>query len=101
MLSVVLLILIVSWFGGYGPFLAFRVPLFELMGQTITLWDILIFLVIIWVIDLLPGFLRQVAGVALILWLLSLFGLLAIPMLPNLIVLALIIGIGLQLLSKK
>lgn len=98
MLTIILLILILSWIGGYGPFLDFRVPLFNLAGQTINLWDILIFLLIIWIIDLLPGVLRQIAVVILVLWLLSLFGLIAIPMLSNVLIIAVIVGLGLYLL---
>lgn len=101
MLTVILLVLILSWFGGYGPFLTLRVPLFHILGHTVNLWDILIFLIIIYVIDSLPGILRSIAVVILVVWLLSLFGLIAIPLLSNILVIAIIIGVGLQLLSNK
>lgn len=99
MLTIVLLILILFWFMGYGPLLALRIPLLHLMGHTINLWDILIFLLIIWIIDLLPGLLRSVAAVILVIWLLSLFGFIVIPMLSNLLVIAIIVGVGLYLLG--
>lgn len=101
MLTIILLVLILSWIGGYGPFLTLRVPLFHILGHTINLWDILIFLIIIYVIDSLPGIIRSVAVVILVLWLLSLFGFLVIPLLSNILVIAVIIGIGIQLISKR
>lgn len=99
MLTVILLILIIFWFFGYGPLLALRFPLVHLGARSINLWDILIFLLIIWLIDLLPGPLRSVAAVALVIWLLGVFGIIAIPIFSNLIIIAGIIGLGLYIIS--
>ena len=100
MLTVILLILIVFWFLGYGPISALKFPLIILNRLTISLWDILIFLVIIWIIDLLPRPLREIAVVVLIIWLLGIFGIIAIPMFNNVVIIALIAGLGLYLLSS-
>ncbi|EKE12191.1 MAG: hypothetical protein ACD_13C00269G0001 [uncultured bacterium] len=86
---------------GYGPFLALRVPLFSINNLQINLWNILIFFLIIWLIDALPGALRSIAIIALIIWLLGSFGIIAVPMLSNLIIIAVIVGLGLYLITKK
>jgi hypothetical protein len=101
MLVVILLILILFWFLGYGPFEALRIPLFRLGPEVVTLWDILIFLLIIWLIDLLPRPLREIAIVLLLIWLLSLFGILAFAGLNNIIIWAIIIGLLLYILSGR
>lgn len=101
MLLAILLLLIVFWFMGYGPLLALRIPLFTISRFHINLWDILIFLLIIWLIDRLPGALRSIVIIALLIWLLGFFGIIAIPILSNLIVIAVIIGLALYLITKK
>ena len=101
MLTAILLILIIFWFLGYGPVAALKFPLIILGRLKINLWDILIFLLIIWIIDLLPSPLRQIAVVLLIIWLLATFGIIAIPMFSNAIVIAIIVGLGLYLVASK
>jgi hypothetical protein len=101
MLGVILVILIVFWFLGYGPLETLRYPLVQVLGRTITIWDILIFLAIIWLIDLLPRPLREIAAVLLVIWLLSLFGIIAIAGLSNILIIAIIIGIGLYIIAGK
>ncbi len=96
MLLALLLVLIVLWFLGYGPIQSLYFPLFHLGGRTINLWDIIIFLVVLWVIGILPSPLREIAGILLILWLLSTLGILAIAGLANLLVIAIIVGIVLS-----
>lgn len=100
MLTAILLILIVFWFMGYGPLATLRFPLISLNRFTINLWDILIFLLIIWIIDLLPSPLRQIAIVALVVWLLGIFGIIAIPIFSNLVVIAIILGLALYLITS-
>lgn len=101
MLGIILLLLIVFWFMGYGPLAALRLPLFYLGSFRVNLWDILIFFIIIWLIDSLPGALRSIVVIALVVWLLGFFGIIAIPALPNLVVVAVIVGLGLYLINKK
>lgn len=101
MVIAVLIILLVFWFLGYGPIEAMYFPLFQLGGKIISLWDILIFLVIIWLIDLLPRPLREIAAVVLVIWLLALFGIIALPGLSNLLVIGLIVGVGLYVIAGR
>ncbi|HTK03544.1 MAG TPA: hypothetical protein VL401_02125 [Alphaproteobacteria bacterium] len=93
MLSLILIILILFWFFGYGPFLTLRLPLITLNSHSITLWDILIFILIIWLIDLLPAPARTIAGVILLIWILGTLGIIAIPILSNLIIISMIVGL--------
>ncbi len=102
MLGAILLILIVLWFFGYIHIQGFTVPnipLFTLNGHSISLWDLLIFLVILWAIEALPGPLRVIAGVLFIIWLLSTLGIIAVVGLSHVIVVVLIIGLALTLLG--
>lgn len=101
MLTAILLILVIFWFLGYGPITAMKIPLIILGKIRIDLWEILIFLLIIWIIDLLPSPLREIAIVLLIIWLLSIFGIIAVPMFSNIVVIAIIVGLGIYLLSSR
>lgn len=94
------MLLVVFWFMGYGPLVALRIPLFSIGAFRVNLWDILIFLLIIWLVDALPGPLRSITIIALILWLLGYFGIIAIVALPSIIVVAVIVGLGIYLISK-
>ena len=85
---------------GYGPLAALRIPLFYLGRFHINLWDILIFLLIIWLIDALPGVLRAIVVAALVVWLLGFFGVIAIPLFSNYVVIAVIIGLGVYLINN-
>lgn len=102
MIAAVLLILIVLWFLGYIRIGGLNIPditLFTINGQPITLISLLIFAVIVWAIGVLPSPLRQIAFVILIIWLLSLFGILAFAGLQSILVLAIIVGLILALLG--
>lgn len=103
-MSFVLLILIILWLPGFLriPGLPFQdFPLFTLFGHTITFYEVLMFIVIAWAMESLPGPLRQIAYVLVLLWILSIFGFLAISGLSNLIVLALILGLIVALFQKR
>ena len=101
MLSIILLLLILFWFMGYGPVVALHIPLFSIGKFPINLWDILIFLLIIWLIDTLPGPIRAIVIIMLVIWLLSVFGFIAIPILSNVVIIAIIVGLGFYLLNNK
>lgn len=95
MLAAIILVLIVLWFLGYIRLGNLNIPdlaLFTLNGRVISLWDLLILLVIIWAIGVLPSPLRQIAMVALLLWILATLGILALSGLPSIIIIALILG---------
>ena len=100
MLGAILLVLIVLWFFGYIHIQGISVPnfpLFSLNGHSINLWDLLIFFVILWVVEALPGPLRFIAGFLLLIWVLSTLGIIAVVGLSHLIVMVLIIGLILSL----
>lgn len=101
MIGIILILLIIFWFMGYGPLTALKIPLFYFGHFAVNLWDILIFLLIIWLIDALPGPLRSIVAIALAIWLLSVFGIIAVPAFSNLIILAIIIGLALYLISGQ
>ena len=102
MILAVLVILIILWFLGYIRLDGLNIPditLLTINGQEITLINLLIFAVIIWAIGILPSPLRQIGFVILVIWLLSLFGILAFAGLQSILVLAVIAGLILALLG--
>lgn len=102
MITGLLVALVILWFLGYIRLDALPIPdtvLFTINGQPITLWNILILLVIGWVIGILPSPLREIAGIVLILWILSTLGFIAIAGLPSILVLAVIVGLFLFVLG--
>lgn len=102
MVAAVLILLIILWFLGYIHIGNLNLPditLFTLNGQDITLIKLLIFAVIVWAIGILPTPLRQIGFVILVIWLLSLFGILAFAGLQSILVLAVIVGLVLALLG--
>jgi hypothetical protein len=96
MLAALLVILIILWFLGYIHIDGLTIPdisLFTINGHTITLINLLTFLVISAIVGALPSPFRQIAGVALLLWVLSILGILAIGGLSSLLVIAIILGL--------
>lgn len=104
MLEIILLILVVLLLTGNIKIPGFAFPnyiLFYIHGQPVTIISLLIFVVILWAIGILPSPFREIAGVLFVLWLLSLFGFIAIAGLSNLIVIAIIVGIVFSILRRK
>lgn len=101
MLIAILLVLILFWFLGYGPLETLRFPLIKFFGRTINLWDILIVIAIIALIDILPRPAREVAVVVFIIWLLSLFGVIVVAGLSNILLIAIIVGVGLYIIKGR
>lgn len=96
MIIALILILFILWVLGYIPIQNIAIPhitLFMINGQAITLWNLLIFFVIVWAIGVLPVPIRWIAGIVFILWVLSVLGIIAIPGLAGLLVLLVIIGL--------
>lgn len=95
MLGALLVILGLLWFLGYIQIPGVLLPNFQLFlinGHSIRLWDILVFLLVIWIIELLPSPIRQIAVVLVLLWVLSLIGILVINGASSLLLLAIIVG---------
>lgn len=95
MLAALLIVLGLLWLMGYIHVPGVMLPNFQLFifnGHPIRLWDILVFLIIIWIIELVPAPIRQIAVILVLLWVLSILGILVINGVSNLLLLAIIIG---------
>ena len=100
MAGIIILILILLYFFGYIQIPGLIIPnplLFSFSGHGITLVNLLIFLVILWAIGILPSPLRQIAMVLVVLWLLSILGIIAIAGLSHIFVIAIVIGLLISL----
>jgi hypothetical protein len=84
---------------GYGPFQVLHIILFRFSGFAITIWDILIFMVLIWLVGSLPSPFRQIAVVFILVWILSLLGVIAVAGLSSILVIAIIVGVLLYVIS--
>lgn len=103
MLGTILVILLILWLFGFVsiPWLVIHnTVLFRVLGHNVTLWELLMFIVIAWALESIPSPLRQIGFVLLLLWLLSILGIVVIAGLSNLLVVALIIGIALAIFQK-
>lgn len=100
MLLIIVVILIILWVLGYAPISGISIPnivLFTINNHSVTLWEVLIFAAIGWAIGILPRPFQTIASVLLLLWILSVFGILAIAGLSNIIVLVIIAGLILSI----
>ena len=104
MLGLILAILIILWLVGVLPVTGVHIPdvtLFVINNHPITLWNLLVLAVICWAIGILPSPFRQIASVMLILWILSIIGILAIYGLSNILLLGIIIGLIVYLVQGR
>ena len=99
MLVAILVILFLLWLMGYGPFVVLHIILFRFNGLAITIWDVLIFLVLIWLVGNLPSPFRQIVVVFILIWILSLLGVIAVSGLSSILVIAIIVGVLLYVLG--
>jgi hypothetical protein len=95
----ILVILFLFWLAGYGPFTVLHLILFKFNGFPVTIWDVLIFLVLIWLIGALPSPFRQIAVIFVLLWILSLLGIIFVTGLSSILVIAIIVGVLLYVLG--
>ncbi len=103
MLVILLLVLVILWFLNYLglPSIPLGLIIFTFLGVSITLYQLLIFLIILAFVGLLPSPLRQIAVFLLLLWLLTIFGLITVINLSDLVVFAVIFGIVYYLIAGK
>lgn len=104
MILTIVVVLIVLWFLGYAPITGLNIPditLFSLNNHPVTLWNLLILAAIGWAISILPSPFREIASVILVLWVLSVIGILAISGLPSILVIAIIVGLVIYLLKGR
>lgn len=101
--GIVVIALLVLWMLGViqVPGLAIRdFTLFRFQNHTVTLLEVLIFLVLLWAIETLPSPLRELTVLAVILWLLSTLGIIVVAGLANILVLAVVVGLLLTYFGK-
>lgn len=103
MVGLILVLLIILWFLGFIQIPVFAIAnpvLFVFNGQNITLFNILVLILIAWAIGLLPSPFWEIAMLILILWLLSILGIVVITGLPNILIIALILSLIFYLLAR-
>lgn len=101
MLGTLLVILFILWVLGYFTIPGLAIPnivLFSINNHPITLWAILTLIVVSWLVGILPSPLREIAGVLVLLWILSMLGILAVGGLPSIIIIVIIVGLALYLI---
>ena len=104
MILALFIALLILWLLGYIALPALVIPsitLFVMNGHAITLWDLLIFLVLLIITGSLPSPFREILFVVLIVWVLSLLGIIAIVGLPNILLVAIIAGLIVYLLQGR
>lgn len=93
MVKLMLGIFIVLWLLGFIHIGFFDNALFSIADHQLTLHSVLFFILILFLINLLPGIFRTIAIILLILWLLSTFGFLFFGGLANIILFILILAV--------
>lgn len=104
MLETLVIILLVLWLLGAVNISGLTLPdltLFSLNGRAISLVDLFILIIISWIVGLLPTPFREIVGVVLAFWILSMLGILAIAGLSNILVIALVIGLVVYLFGGR
>ena len=101
MLVALLAVLIVLWAIGFLPSGGVTIPdiiFFTINGRDVTLLNLLALIVISWIVGLLPSPFRLIASILLVLWVLSVLGILAFAGLSQWLVLTIIVGLVFYLL---
>lgn len=101
MLVGLLVVLIILWAIGFLPAGGITIPdttIFVINGRSITLIDIIVLIVIAWIVELLPSPFRLIASILLILWALSVVGILGFTGLSSWLMLTIIVGLVFYLL---
>lgn len=96
MLGAIVIILIILWLLGFVTIPGVVIPnitLFTIFNHTVTLFEALIFILILLALGLLPQILRVFVVVLVVLWVLSIFGILAVAGLSNIIFLAIVVSL--------
>jgi hypothetical protein len=104
MLELLVFTLFVLWLFGLVSVGGLTLPdiaLFTLNGVNITLWDLIALMLVAWIIGLLPSPFSEIGGVMLILWILATLGILSIAGLPNMLMVAILLGLVLYLISWR
>lgn len=100
MLVALLIVLVVLWVLGFLP-TGINIPnitFFTINGRDITLFNLIVLAVISWIVGIIPSPFRLVASVLLVLWVLSVLGILAFAGLSQWLVLTIIVGLAFYVL---
>lgn len=103
MIEAILILLVLLWVFGFISIPAINslnFPLFVINGEAISLFDLLIFMLVIWAVGILPSPFREIASVLLLLWVLALLNVLAFPGLSSVLLIAIIVGLVASLFSR-
>ena len=104
MTQLILFLLILFFAFGYIKIPGFfirDIPLFTVNRHSVTLWELFIFILIIWTVEILPTPFRQIAMAGVLLWVLSTLGIIAISGLSTILTLAFIIGLIIAVLFRQ
>ncbi|MFW5704174.1 MAG: hypothetical protein ACOCXQ_05010 [Patescibacteria group bacterium] len=100
MIEFVLAVIFVLWLLGIIQVEFLNTVLFNFNGRAIDIQDILLFLLILWLVGLLPRPFREIVAVLFILWILSLLGIIAIAGLTEIIIFAVVVGAVIYLIKR-
>ena len=100
MLIILLTVIILLWLVGFisipaSSFLTSPVLYFN--GRPIGLWDLIVFFVLVWVVSILPQPVKGGVILLLLLWILSLLGILAFSGMGSVLLLLLIVAVILHI----
>lgn len=96
MIEAILVVLILLYVLGFISIPGVSIPnyhLFVFNGHNVTLFEVLIAGVILWLISNLPYWLKFIIGLLLLVWLLATFGIIAVPGLAPVILVIIIVGV--------
>lgn len=96
MIEGILVVLILLYVLGFISLPGVSIPnyhLFTYNGHNITLFEILIAAVILWLISNLPYWLKFIIGLLLLVWILATFGIIAVPGLAPAVLVVIIVGV--------
>ncbi|MBU3978479.1 hypothetical protein KJ980_03710 [Patescibacteria group bacterium] len=93
MIKLALIFLVIFWLLGLIHIPILSSILLPMLNHSFTLHNLLILIIIVWLINLLPGVFRKIVTIILVIWLLSVFGILSIAGLSNILIALLIIAI--------
>lgn len=92
MIEFVLAVIFVLWLLGFIQIDFLANVLTNINGRDISVKEVLLFFLIIWLIGLLQRPFREIVSVLFVLWILSTLGIIAIAGIGNLLVLAVVVG---------
>ena len=103
-MEAIIVILVLLWVLGIVRIPGVVLPnlnLFVFFGRTITLVDLFLLAVALWLISHLPSPLREIVGIILLLHILTILGIVTIAGMPNIFGIAIVAGTFLYLIAKK